>query len=433
MHLLGKNKKFNPFAMPFYVVVAVLTLVLPLFVAVEYGFGVHVPPAILCVANLLTGMVGSFLAVMWLDVCSRMDSNEEYRFVGFALFSGAALFALVMLMPYVMHIVFAVLYGLGSTALLKFISTRAPLNSVAPVLEMEPQKWEFTREIEPFMIIYGMVFGMSFVYFFNCGGQTLVLGLLFIILGGGLVSILSFAGKELPITALQRIILCVTVLSCVVMPLVGNPWQFLTAGLVIVAWSSMLCVNYALVVRKGKQNWTSPVFRYAPSRLTFRALGFCIGWLVAAFIAFTFGEHSEYFGSVRLGMVVVLVAVFVIFMPDAHHHDKKEMEELGQAQETRVVTVELSESEIFDAKCQAAGKLFKLSPREMDILPLLAHGRNAGYIQEKFCISPHTVKSHIYSIYRKFDIHSQQKLMDFIEEYPLSEDELAKLREAHTE
>lgn len=29
------------------------------------------------------------------------------------------------------------------------------------------------------------------------------------------------------------------------------------------------------------------------------------------------------------------------------------------------------------------------------------------------------MKSHIYSIYRKLDIHSQQKLMDFVEDYPI--------------
>ena len=70
--------------------------------------------------------------------------------------------------------------------------------------------------------------------------------------------------------------------------------------------------------------------------------------------------------------------------------------------------------------------MFELSPRETDILGYLARGRNAAYLKDKLNISPHTVKSHIYSIYRKFDIHSQQKLMDFIEEYPLTDAELKK-------
>jgi len=64
-------------------------------------------------------------------------------------------------------------------------------------------------------------------------------------------------------------------------------------------------------------------------------------------------------------------------------------------------------------------KLYQLSPRETEIIALLAKGRNAAYIQEALVISPHTVKSHIYNIYRKLDIHSQQKLMDFVEDFPL--------------
>ena len=66
-------------------------------------------------------------------------------------------------------------------------------------------------------------------------------------------------------------------------------------------------------------------------------------------------------------------------------------------------------------------ELYQLSPRETDILKFLAKGRNAAYIQGKLTISPHTVKSHIYSIYRKLDIHSQQKLMDFVEEFPVDD------------
>ncbi len=66
-------------------------------------------------------------------------------------------------------------------------------------------------------------------------------------------------------------------------------------------------------------------------------------------------------------------------------------------------------------------ELYQLSPRETDILKFLAKGRNAAYIQGKLIISPHTVKSHIYSIYRKLDIHSQQKLMDFVEEFPVDD------------
>jgi DNA-binding NarL/FixJ family response regulator len=46
---------------------------------------------------------------------------------------------------------------------------------------------------------------------------------------------------------------------------------------------------------------------------------------------------------------------------------------------------------------------------------LLARGRNARFIQDELFLSNHTVKSHIYSIYRKLNIHTRQELIDLIE------------------
>ena len=46
---------------------------------------------------------------------------------------------------------------------------------------------------------------------------------------------------------------------------------------------------------------------------------------------------------------------------------------------------------------------------------LLAKGRNRAYISEELVIGDETVKSHVKSIYRKVDVHSQQSLIDLIE------------------
>jgi DNA-binding NarL/FixJ family response regulator len=46
---------------------------------------------------------------------------------------------------------------------------------------------------------------------------------------------------------------------------------------------------------------------------------------------------------------------------------------------------------------------------------LLAKGRNRAYIREELVIGDETVKSHVKSIYRKTDVHSQQELIDLLE------------------
>lgn len=59
----------------------------------------------------------------------------------------------------------------------------------------------------------------------------------------------------------------------------------------------------------------------------------------------------------------------------------------------------------------------RLTPRETEILGLLAHGRNAPYIQEKLVLSRNTVKTHVQNIYAKLGVHSQQELIDVVEGY----------------
>ena len=49
------------------------------------------------------------------------------------------------------------------------------------------------------------------------------------------------------------------------------------------------------------------------------------------------------------------------------------------------------------------------------MFPLLAKGRNAAYIAENLGVSPATVKSHIYHIYQKLGVNSQQNLIDIVD------------------
>ena len=60
----------------------------------------------------------------------------------------------------------------------------------------------------------------------------------------------------------------------------------------------------------------------------------------------------------------------------------------------------------------------KLSPRQHEVFVFLAKGRNAQYIANELFIAVHTAKAHIYRIYQKVGVHTQQELLDFIENHP---------------
>lgn len=58
---------------------------------------------------------------------------------------------------------------------------------------------------------------------------------------------------------------------------------------------------------------------------------------------------------------------------------------------------------------------FDLSKREAEVLAYLVSGRNAAHIAKKLFVSHNTAKSHISHIYTKMGVHSQQELIDLIE------------------
>lgn len=70
----------------------------------------------------------------------------------------------------------------------------------------------------------------------------------------------------------------------------------------------------------------------------------------------------------------------------------------------------------FMRRCDEISRVYNLSKREQEVLVLLAKGHNASFITDKLCISRSTAKTHINHIYRKLDIHTQQELLNMVED-----------------
>ena len=418
LHFLGKTKLRlrQPQA---NIIEAVVGLLLPV-VATVHVLGVHVPLAVFVVVGFLTGVGGAGLTVRWLDVSGRAKAASIERFAPMSLVGGGLLFAIASLLPSLTQPLFAALYVLASTGLLFFVCARGGIFSSPS--EQETGEGEeavpsgnplkFSLEVEPSFVAFGIVFGFTFVYLCNYGPSSLLPALLCVIPGAGIIAVLVLLRVRLSITVLQRVLLCVTVLACVAVPFVPQLFQLVCCCLVVVAWAALMGTNYALLVRILVQAKAGELYRLVPLRLVPSAIGFALGWAIAAVLTYFSGGTHELFTIARLTMAIVLVFVVMLFMPERDHHMGGQPKPASQSEG-------LSESELLDRRCEAIAELYQLSPRETDILKYLARGRNAAHIQSKLTISPHTVKSHIYSIYRKLDIHSQQKVMDFVESFPL--------------
>ena len=103
--------------------------------------------------------------------------------------------------------------------------------------------------------------------------------------------------------------------------------------------------------------------------------------------------------------LVVLLAAFITFAPTrepvVEEQSEPESEEPHEGH--------------WKARCAAVARDAGLSVRETEVFFLLAKGRGIEHIQNKLCISGHTVKTHTYNIYRKMGIGSREELLDAIE------------------
>lgn len=70
----------------------------------------------------------------------------------------------------------------------------------------------------------------------------------------------------------------------------------------------------------------------------------------------------------------------------------------------------------WESKCKSLAVHYQLSPRETEVMMMLAKGRSKSYIQDALYIAKTTVETHTKRIYSKLGIHSKQELITLVEE-----------------
>lgn len=68
----------------------------------------------------------------------------------------------------------------------------------------------------------------------------------------------------------------------------------------------------------------------------------------------------------------------------------------------------------FVSKCKNIALEYGLTPRELEVLIILAQGNTLARVQEELVISEGTAITHRRNVYRKLDVHSKQELIDFV-------------------
>lgn len=168
----------------------------------------------------------------------------------------------------------------------------------------------------------------------------------------------------------------------------------------MVAWLALI----AVAVRNSR----AAVATFAWGRGV-SGLGSIVGAAIGVFANDLSSQGSQYFSSFAavLALAFVAYALFGLY--------KFSFEEVVEGVvPTQDVAVEIPKP-TFDDRCAEIAEQFGLTTRELEVFKMLARGRDRTYIQEQLVISRNTVKSHVKHIYTKLDVHSQQDLIDLIQ------------------
>ena len=190
---------------------------------------------------------------------------------------------------------------------------------------------------------------------------------------------------------------------------------------VFLCWGDMIapaafCLSFAGRVLLLNLFWvTAPVMSLCADdergisilRFALLALSYC-GSLSLALMAFRVLWNLE-MAAVALAIGALLVLVGVLFLlPDRAYL-------FGVLEEPRKVD--------WGQIIGAVSLEYNLSPREREVLDLIARGRDSRMIQQALSVSSSTVSTHTQSIYRKMGVHSRQEIIDLVDGRFRSNDE----------
>lgn len=313
----------------------------------------------------------------------------------------------------------------GSVAAVAFLSRRIDSSCVPRVGEFRTAP-VFSIASAVSVVCHGVVYGFMTMELCSMGYVSALVGGASGIGGVALVFAWNHLGSRVNIDVgvVQRITLPFLVASVLLFPLCdgcmrvacGCIANMALAHSSVFAWYSTSIDNYEFRLHPVKRF----AMRQAPSWL-----GFFLGALLAYVLVFALKLEGLSFCFVMAVFAIVVVVSFSVYGGDESEM-RARLDDLldvaGKGVVEAVAKAENGEQLVgypaldLQQRCDRVSERYALTPRETEVLALLARGRNAEYISGALTVSPATVKSHIYHIYRKLGINSQQRLMDIVDE-----------------
>ncbi|HBT95519.1 MAG TPA: hypothetical protein DEB24_05260 [Coriobacteriia bacterium] len=161
------------------------------------------------------------------------------------------------------------------------------------------------------------------------------------------------------------------------------------------------------------------VYRLRPfANMAFGRLGDTIGCslgYVCAYLVFGTTLGGNILSPIVLSIVVILFIILQIFFFRDNYSPFTEHSEAERDDEANLFPAR--KPGYWKERCERFADHHELTPRQRETLIHLAKGYSTKAIEGILFVSGHTVKAHVYNIYRKTGVHTRQELIEAIENF----------------
>jgi DNA-binding CsgD family transcriptional regulator len=227
--------------------------------------------------------------------------------------------------------------------------------------------------------------------------------------GAVFVIVVYLLGKKLRITSVYKWILPIMATGFTLMGIFPNESKILSLLFIYVGYDIFVIILWTLLVLMAKRHNGNHMRIYglgaAPIFMGMAMGKLSSNWLTSASLS---DASSSSTVVALIGAALLIIIVLLIFP------EKKFLELAGEDSVEKKTQVLGIPEKLLEEACKRAADANKLTPRETEVLTLLAQGRTLKVIARTLIVSPGTAGSHIRKIYQKTGIHKQQDLIDYV-------------------
>ncbi|MGI6217724.1 MAG: helix-turn-helix transcriptional regulator, partial [Coriobacteriales bacterium] len=373
------------------------------------------PTAVTLICWALTGVGTAAMGTLWIIYLSSSHSYTVAISVGVGMAIGTVLFFAIN-MQTGHEILILVEYGLlaaFSLASNLFLAKNLGTEQWGEAKEEKPTKSSIGEIASQLSIcMQGMTFGFATFFICNMGNEMTVIIFSLGIAGPLILVIWAITKPEGMLensNVLQRWtvpILVACLASTIVIPKEYLP---IPSTAITITLSLSMCFFWVISASMAFEFHRHPI-RWFTSHQAIDWYGYAAG----IFIAFSCSSSQLAITIATLTILVLLTIAFAGVSDDKANPDTL-LADLAVGEQVDVDQSSIAKKG-FQECCEELAEKYGLTKRETDVFLLLARGRNAKAIQKKLVISSSTAKTHIYSIYRKLGVRTQQDLIDLVEE-----------------